>query len=153
MAIDWIYDDGGKSNYTHKNLPGDCFCRAVAIASGIDYIEVAKVISHFASKERVSAKRLKRYKSAKSATSSASGGVWKATGDRVLRHLGFEKVYWMKIGSGCEVHVKASELPMGRLVLFLSHHYAAVVDRVLRDNHNCSRGGSRCVYAIWRYKS
>lgn len=152
MVIEFVHDDGGKSKYISQRLPGDCFCRAVAIASGIEYIEVAKVISHFASKERVSVKRLVRYKSAKSAMSSASDGVWKATGTRVLEYFGFEKVYWMRVGVGCEIHVRASELPMGRLVLSLSRHYAAVVDRVLRDNHDCSRNGNRCVYAIWEYK-
>lgn len=152
MAIEFVFDDGGKSKYISQKRTGDCFCRAVAIASGIEYIEVAKVISHFAAKERVTTKRLKKYKSAKGATSSVTGGVWKATGDKVLRHLGFEKVYSMRVGVGCEVHVRANELPMGRLVLSLSRHYAAVVDRVLRDNHDCSRGGTRCVYAIWEYR-
>lgn len=151
-AIEFVYDDGGKSKYISQKLSGDCFCRAVAIASGIEYIEVAKVISHFAAKERVSAKRLRKYKSAKSAISSAGAGVWKSTGERVLKHLGFEKVYSMRVGVGCEVHVKASELPLGRLVLSLSRHYAAVIDRVLHDNHDCSRDGTRCVYAIWEWK-
>jgi hypothetical protein len=40
--------------------------------------------------------------------------------------------------------------PPGRLVVRLSKHVAAVVDGVLHDTYDCSRGGTRCVYGYWR---
>jgi hypothetical protein len=55
----------------------------------------------------------------------------------------------MQIGSGTTVHVKADELPKGRLVLRLSGHTAAMIDGVLYDAYDCSRAGTRAVYGYW----
>jgi hypothetical protein len=55
----------------------------------------------------------------------------------------------MTIGSGTRVHVRANELPKGRLILSLSRHYAAFIDGELLDNHDSSRDGTRCVYGYW----
>ena len=59
----------------------------------------------------------------------------------------------MTIGSGCTVHVKADELPPGRLVLSCSRHYVAMVDGMPHDTHDPSRDGTRCVYGYWRAPS
>jgi hypothetical protein len=56
----------------------------------------------------------------------------------------------MQIGSGCTVHLKANELPAGRLVVSVSKHLTAVVDGVIHDTHDCSRGETRCVYGYWQ---
>jgi hypothetical protein len=56
----------------------------------------------------------------------------------------------MKIGSGCNVHLRADELPSGRLVCLVSRHAVAVIDGVIRDTHDATRGGSRCVYGYYR---
>jgi hypothetical protein len=55
----------------------------------------------------------------------------------------------MQIGSGCNTHLKADELPSGRLVCNVSRHAVAVIDGVIHDTHDCSRGGKRCVYGYW----
>jgi hypothetical protein len=55
----------------------------------------------------------------------------------------------MAVGSGCKVHLRADELPSGRLIVRVSHHFAAVIDGVIHDTHDCSRGGTRCVYGYW----
>jgi hypothetical protein len=55
----------------------------------------------------------------------------------------------MGIGTGCTVHLKADELPAGRIIVRLSGHYAAVIDGVLHDTSDCSRDGTRCVYGYW----
>jgi hypothetical protein len=55
----------------------------------------------------------------------------------------------MQIGSGCKVHLRSDELPIGRLVVGLSRHSAAVIDGVLHDTYDCSRRGTRCVYGYW----
>jgi hypothetical protein len=36
----------------------------------------------------------------------------------------------------------------GRLVVSVSGHMVAVIDGVIHDNHDCSRGGTRCVIRI-----
>ena len=53
------------------------------------------------------------------------------------------------IGRGCTVHLRAEELPTGRLVVSLSKHVTAVVNGVIRDTHDPSHGGTRCVYGYF----
>lgn len=66
-----------------------------------------------------------------------------------LESLGWTWTPTMRIGSGCRVHLRADELPGGRLIARLSKHLVAVIDGVIRDTHDCSRGGSRCVYGYY----
>ena len=55
----------------------------------------------------------------------------------------------MRIGSGCKVHLRASELPGGRIIASVSGHLVAVIDGVIRDTFDPSREGTRCVYGYW----
>jgi len=55
----------------------------------------------------------------------------------------------MFVGQGCKVHLRAGELPKGRLIVAVSKHLVAVVDGVVHDNHDPSRNGKRCVYGYW----
>lgn len=55
----------------------------------------------------------------------------------------------MCIGSGCKVHLRDGELPMGRLIVNVSRHTVAVIDGVIHDNHDPQRDGMRCVYGYW----
>ena len=41
------------------------------------------------------------------------------------------------------------ELPRGPLIVKVSRHLTAVIDGVLYDTHDCSRGGTRCVYGYF----
>jgi hypothetical protein len=72
---------------------------------------------------------------------------------RILRdYLAVRGWRWtptMKIGSGCTVHLRADELPTGRLIVRVSGHLVAVIDGVILDTHNCSRDGMRCVYGYF----
>jgi len=136
----WVYSDGGRSAYFTGKKVGDCVTRAVAIASGMDY---KKVYNTFA---KLEANR-GRSRSAKNGVRTQT----KAFKDQ-MREWGFEWVATMFIGSGCQVHLKADELPKGRLVCMLSRHAAAVIDGVVNDTYDCSRNGSRCVYGYWIYK-
>jgi hypothetical protein len=56
----------------------------------------------------------------------------------------------MFIGQGCKVHLRADELPKGRLVVALSKHIVAVIDGVIHDTDDPSRGGTRCVYGYFQ---
>jgi hypothetical protein len=62
---------------------------------------------------------------------------------------GFDWVPTMKIGAGCEVHLLANELPSGKLIVRVSKHLTAVINGVIQDTHDPSRGGSRCVYGYY----
>ena len=69
-----------------------------------------------------------------------------------MKELGFEWVPTMQVGKGCKVHLKADELPKGKLIVSVSKHYTAVVDGVIYDTHDCSRNETRCVYGYYTLK-
>lgn len=140
-GLSFIQDDGGRSLAGYKGSTGDCLCRAAAIASEQPYAEIYYLINAEANRER----RVKR----KRGKSSARTGVHKATAQRVMAALGFEWVPTMAIGLGCTVHMRPGELPMGRLVVSLSRHFAAVIDGIVYDTYDPCRDGSRCVYGYW----
>jgi hypothetical protein len=89
----------------------------------------------------------------KRGTSNARTGVHKSTIRWVMESLGWKWTPTMQIGSGCTVHLKANELPSGRLVVSVSKHLTAVVGGVIHDTHDCSRGETRCVYGYWQQAS
>lgn len=131
------YNDGGREVAGYKGTAGDCCTRSIAIATGKPYQEVYDAIN----------------KTAKSETkkkSSAREGVYTKTAKKYLASLGLIRwVPCMQIGSGCKVHLRESELPQGRLIVRVSKHYTAVINGVINDTHDCSRGGTRCVYGYW----
>lgn len=139
----WVYDDGGRSKY-FKGKAGDCFCRAVAIATETDYKVVYDLINEIAKTERTGKR--------KKGISNARTGVYKATADKVMERLGWEWVATMSIGAGCRTHLEADELPAGRIVARVSKHFVAVIDGVVHDTYDSTREGNRCVYGYWRKK-
>jgi len=141
----WIQDDGGRSAAGYRGEAGDCVARSVAIATGLPYQEVYDSINDAGKGERVTRKRRGR--------SSARTGVYKPTLRRYLAGLGWRWVPTMRIGSGCTVHLRADELPSGRLVVSLSKHVTAVINGEVHDTYDPSRGGTRCVYGYWTRES
>lgn len=133
------FDDGGRKEATGKKSSRDCVARAVAIASGIPYAEVYRALADGCASE------------IRSKSSDADHGVrvTRTWFKRYMKGLGFRWTPTMGIGTGCRVHLKDGELPMGRLVVNVSRHMVAVIDGVIRDTHNPSRGGTRCVYGYW----
>lgn len=139
----FIEHDGGRAEAGFKGQTGDCVTRAIAIATGIPYAQVYELVNQFA-KDTVKVSKGKVRKS------SARTGVYKDTSRAVMAHLGWRWVPTMAVGTGCTVHLKAEELPKGRaLVVKVSKHFAAVIDGVLFDTHDCSRDGTRCVYGYY----
>lgn len=137
----FICNDGGRAAAGYRGEAGDCCTRAIAIASGKPYQEVYDAINETAKDERASKRR--RGKSA------ARTGVHGVTARRFLDSLGAKWTPTMQIGSGCKVHLRDGELPMGRLVAFVSKHYVAVIDGVIHDTSDPSREGTRCVYGYY----
>jgi hypothetical protein len=133
--------DGGRAAAGFKGETSDCVVRAIAIASGLPYRHVYDAINVLAKGER--ARRNKP-------RSNARTGTWRATYERLLiGELGAVWTPTMKIGQGCKVHLRADELPPGRLVVAVSRHLTAVIDGVVFDTHDPSRGGTRCVYGYY----
>ena len=142
----FTYSDGGRAAAGFKGEAGDCVCRAVAIAAGRPYDVVYRELSEINARMRPS----KRCSSA--GRRSARNGV-RTKSDlfhRYMDSLGFTWTPTMSVGQGCKVHLRADELPMGMLVVRVSKHVVAVLDGVIHDTYDPSRGGTRCVYGYWR---
>lgn len=142
MARHFRFDDGGRAEAGYRGKAGDCVVRAIAIATGRDYQEIYDLVNGAAVHERTG--KRKRGKS------DARTGVYKTSIKRVMKMLGWVWTPTMQIGSGCTVHLRAAELPAGRLVVSVSKHLTCVIDGVIYDTHDCSRRGTRCVYGYWQ---
>lgn len=138
------FNDGGRASegFRHKKHCGDCVCRAISIATQRPYSEIYALILHYAKQERTSKR--------KRSISDPEKGVYRNTHSKVMDLLGWEWVPTMGIGTGCKMHLCAAELPQGRIVVNVSHHFTAVVDGVINDTYDPSRGGTRCVYGYYR---
>lgn len=135
------YNDGGRAEAGYKGKTGDCVCRAIAIAVERPYQEVYDLINEFAKNERTGKRKTDK--------SSARNGVYKGTIHKIMEHYGWKWTPTMLVGQGCKVHLKSDELPAGRLVVSVSKHCTAVINGVINDTYDCSRGETRCVYGYW----
>jgi len=140
--VKFQFNDGGRKAAGYKGNTGDCVVRSVAIATGLPYQQIYDAVNNAALSERTGKRKRGR--------SNARTGVYKTTIKRLMESLGWKWTPTMQIGSGCTVHLRADELPSGRLVVNVSKHITAVIDGVIHDTHDCSRRGTRCVYGYWR---
>lgn len=135
----WQYNDGGRWEagfYGHTN---DCVVRAIAIASGISYKTIYEGINNLASAQRD--------------VSTAWLGVTREIYQAYIESLGWSWNPIMEIGSGCKMHLNQEELPGGRLIVKVSKHLVAIIDGVIHDTYDSSRGGTRCVYGYFNQNS
>lgn len=139
---DWVYDDGGRSNAGFRGETGDCVTRAIAIATETNYLDVYRELTDLAT--------ITEPRTAIAKRSRARTGVKRRTYDAYLDQMNWQWTPTMQIGSGCRVHLRADELPAGRLIARLSGHVCAVIDGVVHDTYDPSRDGTRCVYGYWR---
>lgn len=147
--MQYVYDDGGRAKAGFKGSVDDCTCRAIAIATGFPYEEVYHGLNAHAKRiESIMRGKIGRaYAMGKG--SSARTGVFRPTIRSYMAMLGWKWFPCMGLGTGCKVHLREGELPMGRLVVSCSKHIVAVIDGVIHDTHDPSRGGTRCVYGYW----
>lgn len=137
----YLYNDGGRSDAGFKGKTGDCATRALAIALELPYREAYDLVNTFCAQEKPSKTRR--------GMSNARTGVHTITFRKIMEHVGWTWTPTMAIGQGCTVHLKADELPSGRIIVNLSHHFSAVIDGVINDTFDPSREGTRCVYGYW----
>jgi hypothetical protein len=133
--MNYTYNDGGRKAATGRiGLANDCVVRAIAIAGQYDY---AQVHADIQSQLRNSVDRY---------------GVPKRIYQPYLKAKGWTWVPLMGIGTGCRYHLRADELPKGRIIARCSRHLVAVIDGIIHDTHNPARGGTRAVYGYWIQK-
>jgi len=143
----FVFHDGGRKAAGYKGRTGDCVCRSIAIAAGLDYQEVYDYLAEGNCTQRASKRTGKKPRTAADGINTKR--KWFKD---YMASLGFEWTATMGVGTGCKVHLKEAELPAGRLVVAVSKHMTAVIDGVIHDTHDPARGGTRCVYGYWRLK-
>jgi len=151
------YNDGGRSKY-FQGSSGDCVTRAIAIATGRDYLEVYNALNKMAKRESV-----KRHRGHK--RSQSRNGVFKETWKRYLRDSGWVRVSTCEFGSTkSKVKFVDGALPeKGTYIVQLSKHLTTLVDGVINDTYDCSSkdyydwdtgalvtNDERCVYGYYR---
>lgn len=146
--MEFVLNDGGRAAAGYKGDAGDCVVRAIAIATGTPYQEVYDDLERMNTthmrerRDRVARVLEKR-------GSTPRNGNFRAVYELYLATKGFVWHPTMKIGAGCKVHLRADELPAGTIIARVSKHICAVIDGVIHDTHNPSRGGTRCVYGYY----
>lgn len=137
--LPFCFDDGGRAAAGFRGETRDCVTRAISIGSKRDYKLVYEELATLASKMGYS-------------RSVVRTGVPRKVYDLYLKQIGATWKPTMAIGSGCRTHLCQDDIPVGRLICRLSRHLVTVIDGVIHDTHNPSRGGSRCVYGYWEFK-
>lgn len=147
------YNDGGRAKAGYKGEAFDCVTRAISIASGLSYQEVYDYLHEKAKLynkklyNKPHPKMVKEYRAMKSPSNGCQPKIY----EPYISSLGGKWVPTMAIGSGCRIHLKAGELPNGIIIARVTKHIVAVIDGVIQDTHDCSRGGTRCVYGYWQF--
>ena len=145
--MEFNYNRGGYTRGSGKHR-GDCVPRAITIATQLPYETVYEELKkrttewwNNSNTRETRDRKPERYK--------PHFGTYKKVYTPYLEELGWKWQPTMGIGTGCKVHLKASELPKGRIICRLSKHLVAVVDGVVHDTYNPSRDGTRCVYGYF----
>ena len=139
--LPYTFDDGGRAEAGFKGETRDCVVRSIAIVTRRPYKKVYDELNDYAAltEERVTGR-----------SSSARTGIRAET---IRDYLTLQSMSWhstMSIGSGCRTHLRRGEIPeRGRVIVRVSKHLSAVVDGIIRDTHDPSREGTRCVYGYW----
>jgi len=121
------YDDGGRANAGFKGKTGDCVTRAIAIATGLPYLEVYLSLNDVARDYANAHKcRVARAIKRKNGTCSRTGH-FREVYHKFLLDLGWKWTPVMKVGSGCTMHLDPAELPKGTIIVSLSKHLAIVI--------------------------
>ena len=138
-----IHNDGGREAAGYKGSAGDCTVRSIAIATELPYQRVYDDLFHLNKIKKLNPRHN---------GSPRDGGTHMETVHEYMKSLGWVWTPTMFFGSGCKVHLRKEELPTGRLVVRLSRHLVAVVDGIIHDTYDPSRGGTRCVYGYFSRK-
>lgn len=148
----FVRHDGGRHAAGFKGGAGDCVVRSIAIATNLSYLQIYEDL-RIANERYAQEWDNKLSRMLKQRGSSPRDGNHRDVFHEYILSHGFTWVPTMKVGAGCQVHLRPDELPTGTLIVKVSKHLTAVIDGVIYDTHNPSRGGKRCVYGYYLKKS
>jgi hypothetical protein len=143
------FNDGGRAAAGFKGGAGDCVVRSIAIAANLPYMQVYEDL-RLANESYALLRNDRLAKRLNVKGSSPRNGNHRNVFHNYIVNLGFVWVPTMKIGAGCQVHMRADELPNAILIVKVSKHLSAILNGVIQDTHDPSRGGNRCVYGYYR---
>jgi hypothetical protein len=126
------YNDGGRSAAGFKGKSGDCGVRAMAIACEIPYKEARARCKEASAVGRMGSKSIARgiYKEDMTAALAKLGWVWRSA----------PKIEGRK--------ARCSDMPKGRVIARMSHHFVAVIDGVAHDSFDST---NKMVYGYWQH--
>jgi len=126
--------------------------RAIAIVTKKPYGEVYdgffKRIKIFEATRKIAAAKKAANGGGRSGTTPGNEITKEIYHPYLTEELGMIWTPTMKIGQGCKVHVRENDLPKGTLIVRVSHHLSAVIDRVINDLWDCS---DKCVYGYYSF--
>jgi hypothetical protein len=153
----FVKNDGGRSKSgiartAARDGVGDCVARAIAIATQRPYLEVWNALSGGTVRAAAGgksdwakwARRKGRFRAF-----HADHGVTDEVYGPYLKDLGWRFTSTKELPRGKGVHLRADELPGGRLIVRLPEHLTAVVDGVIHDTRDCSDEGRRRIQGYW----
>ncbi len=146
--LQFQFNDGGRSAAGFKGGAGDCVVRSIAIAANLPYLRVYEDL-RCANELYAQLRNDRLSKRLNAKGSSPRNGNHRNVFHDYILGLGFRWVPTMKIGAGCQVHLRSNELPLGILIVKVSKHLTAVINGVILDTHDPSRAGTRCVYGYY----
>ena len=141
-------NDGGRLASGYKGETGDCVIRSIAIAAELPYAQVYEAL-RAANLAYADGKRDRLARQLNQRGSSPRNGNHRNVFHNYILAQGFQWVPMMKIGGGCQTHLRLNEIPPGRVIVKVSKHLTAVIDGVIHDTHDPSRRGMRCVYGYY----
>jgi hypothetical protein len=148
-SLRFQFNDGGRAEAGFKGGAGDCVVRAIAIAARLPYLQVYEDL-RVANARYAELRNDKLARRLNAKGSSPRNGNHRNVFHDYIVDLGFEWVPTMRVGAGCQVHLRANELPIsGTLIIKVSKHLTTMIDGVIHDTHDPSRGGQRCVYGYY----
>lgn len=116
-----IYNDG---NTIRSLNSGYCGVRALAIATGMEWKEVEKLLKPFVS-------------------APLSGGILKSEYDACLKSIGW---HWVQAPKLEGRKAKAEDLPSGTYIARQAKHFVCVIDGDCHDIWDCTH---KMVYGYW----
>jgi hypothetical protein len=139
----WAKDDGGRRVHGYGGPDNDCVPRAVAIATGKPYPEVLDALT------AETARYVKRWP-----RSRVTGWIKRSRDGVGYR---YDKIYgrylksigWQYTPAKARIHLRADELPPGRLVVLVHRHAVAVIDGTIHDTYDSGMAGRRPVVGYW----
>src|SRR5262245_53539736 len=151
----WIFDDGGRADSGRRGKTGDCVTRAIAIVAGLPYGQVYDELftrsrAYWLDPGHKYAARIADMTPARrTPLLTPNNGMTPKVYKPFLAELGMVWTPTMFVGKGTSVHVRADELPAGRLILRCSKHLTTMIDGIIHDTYDPSRDGTRAVYGYW----